>query len=302
MTLPKIGIILLNYNGYKDTIECINSLMDINYENYNIVVVDNASTDDSFEILKKNINDKCILIESGKNGGFASGNNIGIKRALEIDCEYVILLNNDTLVDKNFINEMLKGFSISKNVGLVSSKILFYPEDNKVWYGGGELNDKKFIVKHQYYKAEDNYEDDIREISFATGCCLMISKDVLNTIGLLPEEYFMYFEDVDYCYNARLNGFKIIYNPNARIYHKANSSTKREKKGFLMKYEIRNRFIFIEKYKKFVGSKNYLSLKFFFSASVVKQILLALVHLDINNTKAVIDGFGSAKEYIKENR
>jgi GT2 family glycosyltransferase len=298
MVLPKIGIVLLNYNGYKDTIECIRSLNNINYKNHVIIIVDNASTDNSFEILEKNINKNCFLIQSEKNNGFANGNNIGIKKALSMNCDYVILLNNDTLVHKDFINEMIKCYSLYENVGLVSSKMLFYPESKKVWFGGGSFNDKKFIVTHQYYENEDNYEDSIREISFATACCLMISRNVIENVGLLPEEYFMYFEDVDYCYNVILNGYKIIYNPNAKIYHKANSSTKKEKNGFLIKYELRNRFICIEKYKNHMDAKKYKIIKFFYYASYFKQIIKSIIKLDRDNLISAREGLREAKQYI----
>ena len=207
----KVFIILLNYNGYNDTLEAIESLEKIEYKNYSIVVVDNNSTDNSFDILKEKIGKKHYLIKSGKNGGFAFGNNVGISFALENGADYVLLINNDTEVKSDFLNILVDTLENKEEVGLATGLILNYYDKSKVWYAGGEINWDKFYGLHV---DEDKNVNEIKlepkEITFATGCLMLIKREVFEKIGLLPEDYFMYYEDVDFCANIIKNGYKYI--------------------------------------------------------------------------------------------
>lgn len=220
--MPKVAIIIVNWNGLKDTHECLDTVRKISYSNYEIIVVDNGSEKYDADILEKMFGTEIIIIRSRENLGFAGGNNLGIRCALDRGAEYVLLLNNDTVVDKNFLSEMVNVAGSDKNIGMVGAKIFFYSELNRIWFAGGKIN--RLLTKGEmvgYNQIDKGQYDTIRETDFITGCCLLVKKEVIEKIGLLPEEYFLYFEDTDWCLNARRNGYKCVYAPKAEIWHKA---------------------------------------------------------------------------------
>jgi GT2 family glycosyltransferase len=288
--LPSIYIILINYNGYKDTIECVQSLRKINYENYKIIIVDNASTDDSIFHLKNSLKE-CILIESKYNFGFAGGNNLGIQYALKTNAEYILLLNNDTIVEPNFLGNMIEPLYNDKNIGIVGSKIMYYPQKNVIWYGGGKIDWFKFVGVHFGMKEIDKGQcDNSKEIDFMTGCCMLIKKEVFEKVGLLADEYFMYFEDVDYCVRSKQAGYKIWYNHKAVIYHKVGLSAGGEESPFSIKWGTRNRILFMKKYRNKTSILNFAcSFLFFYTTRIIK-CLQYFLKKDRGRIKSIING------------
>ncbi|WP_346873624.1 glycosyltransferase family 2 protein [Clostridium sp. UBA5988] len=247
----KVYIVLLNYKGYEDTMDCINSLKKLTYKNYQVIIVDNASPDDSYNRLKKDIGDTYILLQSGENGGFAKGNNVGIKYALDHGGDYILLLNNDTLVEENLIEELLKPFKEKGNIGISTGKIYYEEKRDTLWFAGGEFNTKRFYGMHiGEGERDDNKYNEPKEITFSTGCLMMIKKEVFTKVGFLPEEYFMYYEDVDFSLMVQKCGYKIYYNPKAVIYHKVSASTGGEESPFAIEWNTRNRIFIMKKYNK----------------------------------------------------
>ncbi len=262
----KIGIIIVNYNGEKYTNDCIKSVLKSSYQNYLVIVVDNASTDNSVRLLEE-FNNKIVIIKNNVNLGFSGANNIGIKYALENECEYVLLLNNDTEIDKNLIKNMVDA-SIKNNNAIISPKIYYYYEPNKIWSAGGGLNWKKGLSFHYGFNEIDRGQFDVRkEIDFATGCCILIHKSVFDKIGFLAEEYFLYFEDTDFCVRAKRAGIKIIYEPSARLWHKVSSTTGGEESLITLYYGNRNRLYFNDKFNK--GNKIFW-LSYFYITRLIK--------------------------------
>ena len=245
-----VTIILVNYKNYNDTLQCLESLDKVNYPNLSIIVVDNDSKDESFEILKKYANDRVEIVESGYNGGFAYGNNFGIKMALENGSDYVLLLNNDTIVDKDFLTPLVQATDNDEKVGIVSSRIMFYPEVDKVWYAGGIVDWANLRAIHYGLKEaiSEKYLKN-RDVDFASGCCMLIPRRVFEEVGMLPEEYFMYCEDMDYCIQVVDKGFKIKYVPESVIYHCVSSSSGGDGSPFTIEWQSRARRMFWEKYK-----------------------------------------------------
>ena len=287
----KVFIILLNYNGYKDTLEAIKSLEKINYNDFKIVVVDNNSTDNSFNILKEEIKDKHYLIQSGKNAGFAFGNNIGIKFALEKGADYILLINNDTEVEKDFLNILVEDFQKDEKIGLTTGLILNYYDKNKVWYAGGEIEWNKFYGAHfDEDKRVDEIELEEKEVSFATGCLMLIKKEVFENIGLLPEEYFMYYEDVDFCAKLSNSGYKIHYNPKSIIYHKISAASGESESPFAIEWNTRNRIKFMKKYKNNISKIQYIKAKVFFYITRVIKFIEYILNKRNDKAKALIKG------------
>ncbi|MDF2943019.1 MAG: rfbF [Herbinix sp.] len=226
--MKKIAIILVNYNNYKDTIDCIESLLRINYQNIEVIIVDNCSSNNSAIIINEEYknNTKIHLISSCQNLGFSGGNNLGISHAFKNSADYVLLLNNDTVVEKNFLDEVVQFYESNDKAGIVTGKIKYFYDKNLIWYAGGEYNKLKARSIHFGAKCEDNGDyDKIKEISFICGCYMFMSTCVLYDLGILPEEYFLYFEDTAYSLNALKRGYKLLYFPKSVIYHKVSAST-----------------------------------------------------------------------------
>lgn len=298
----KVSIILLNYNGYKDTIEAVESLEKIDYDNYEIIVVDNESTDASYEILKEKLDKNHILLKSGKNGGFAYGNNVGIKYALEGGAKYLLLINNDTAVEPDFLKRLIQTIEEEENIGLATGLILNYYNKEKVWYAGGEINWDKF---YGFHLGEGKNIKDIsleeKTISFATGCLMLIKADVLKEIGFLPEEYFMYYEDVDFCAKLQKGGYKIRYNPKVVIYHKISAASGEEESSFAVEWNTRNRLRFMKKYKAEVAKTKYYKGLIYFYATRIIKIISYLLNKRKDKAGALIKGL-SKTNLRKDNR
>lgn len=253
MKEPCVYIIILNYNGYSDTIECIKSLELIEYKNYKIVVVDNKSTDESVKFIKNFIskNEKINLIESESNLGFSGGNNLGIEYALMNNAGYICLLNNDTVVEPDFLGPLVNIMETDANIGISGGKIMYHKNKNIVWAAGGYIEENKAIgVNYGIDKNENDVIDEIREVTFLTGCLQVIRREVFQNIGLYDDEYFLYMEDVDFCKRALEHGYKLIYDPNSKIYHKVSASTGGKVSPMVVYYMTRNRLLFNSKYSE----------------------------------------------------
>lgn len=282
--MNKVSIILVNYNGYNDTVECLESLNHINYIDYEIIIVDNGSTDD-YEKLKalshyKNV----IILNAGENIGFSGGNNLGIQYAMEHNADYILLLNNDTLVEPNFLNYMVASSDNGNYV--ITSKILYAKERDKIWYAGGNFNRKTSRTSAYGINEIDSekYSKE-QEVNFASGCCILVPATILNNVGLMSEEYFLYCEDTDYCLRILNAGFKIIYEPKAQIYHKVNASTIKIA-GIQAYYLVRNKLYII---KQFIEEKYKLLAYTYVYAETIKRVLTG--EYDLNNVRTAIKDF-----------
>ncbi|WP_297423406.1 glycosyltransferase family 2 protein [Clostridium sp.] len=300
MIKPRVFIILVNYNAYKDTIECVESLRKIDYLNYKIIIVDNASTNDSFEILTRSLKD-CIIIKSKKNLGFAGGNNLGLRYALDEGADYIMLLNNDTLVEPNFLSNMLNSFHQDNKIGIVGCKIMYHPQKDIIWYGGGNINWFKFIGEHHGIKELDRGQcDEEKEVDFITGCCLLIKSSVIRRIGFLSEEYFMYFEDVDFCVKVKEAGYKVWYNSKSVIYHKVGLSGGGEESVFSIKWCTRNRLLFMKKYKNRVSKFTYILANIFIYTTRWIRYIQYKMKGKNDKAEAIIEGIKEGMQLIMQ--
>lgn len=287
----KVFIILLNYKGVRDTIEAIISLENITYPNFEIVIVDNDSPDNSLALLKESLDKKHHIISSGKNGGFAFGNNVGIKYAMDRKADYVLLINNDTTVEPDFLTNLVDFIDDKQNVAMATGLILNYYDKNKIWYDGGEIKWDKFYGHHiNEGKNLSDVKLEEREITFATGCLMLIKCKAIEKIGLLPEEYFMYYEDVDFCAKVKSNGYKILYNPKSVIYHKISAASGESESPFAVEWNTRNRLRFINKYKKQITFVKYISLMIFFYSTRVVRLIQYIFKGRLDKACALIKG------------
>lgn len=249
----ELSIILLNYNGYKDTLECIKSIRKNEKKiKYKIIVVDNNSNDNSIEILSKVKN--ITLIKRTVNDGFSAGNNVGIKYALDkFKSNYILLLNNDTIITQNSLSKMIYSLENDNKAGIATCKLMKAKNKDLIDCYGGKLDWNKVIGNFNYVKKENNFY--YSEIS--SGACMLIKREVFEKVGYLSEDYFMYFEDLDYSVRVIESNYKIQVIPDSIIYHKG-GATAGEASPFAVKWNTRNRIIFYKKFNRYVNKFYFL--------------------------------------------
>jgi GT2 family glycosyltransferase len=247
----KVSIIILNWNGLNDTLECIESLKKITYRNYEVILVDNGSKGNDANLLEEKYKNYIRVIKNKENLGFAEGNNVAIKSILrEHDCKYILLLNNDTKVNPDFLAELVKTADKYPEVGLVGPVIFEFYKPNKILWAGGKIKWWLGAGSVRTSKITLNKKNHILSCDFLSGCCVLIKKKVFDKIGFLNKNYFVYFEDVDFCSRAKNVGFKLICNLNSKIWHKQAKSSGFKSKNYIY-YFARNRIIFMQNNAKF---------------------------------------------------
>ena len=286
-----VSIIILNWNGKEDTIECLESLRKLDYPNYEIIVVDNGSTDGSCEIFKKNY-PYVKLIENEKNLGVAEGNNLGIYQAKG---EYILLLNNDIVVDRNLLNELLTVLESNPEIGIVGPTMYYYDDPKRIWFGGGGKicwnRGKTNILRSN--EIDNGQFEKITEVDYIVSCALLTKKELFKKIGYMDSKYFAYFDETDWCVRAHKAGYRVLYVPKAKIWHKI-SSTSKKISGFTEYYFTRNQFLFM---KRHATRRQYLSflLHFLGFQFWFKSGILMIYHRDVKSfisfLNGAIDGF-----------
>lgn len=215
-TSNKILVIIVNFNGKSDTLDCLNSLQDI--PKITPVVVDNGSSDDSVAVLKKTF-PKLQIFETGENLGFAGGNNLAISWGLQRDFEWILLLNNDTVVDPMFIEGFLDAAKSKPEAKILGAKIYLHDKKNEVDHLGGMWN--REIGEFVSCKADIQ---EMRQVDYVCGAALFMHRCVPEKIGLLEPSFFLFWEETDYCIRARRAGFEVWTAPKAKIWHKVSAS------------------------------------------------------------------------------
>ena len=268
--LDKVSIILVNYNGKDYNKECIESIFNSSYKNIEVIVIDNDSNDNSVNLLMDQFGKNIDLMLSKNNLGFSGANNIGIQKALKNGCDYIVLLNNDTIIDRDLILNMIKA-SKEENDAIISPKIYYYDNKDIIWSAGADMRWKKGVTDQRGINQKDDGSFDKREeVEFGTGCWLLIPSKIISEVGLLSDDYFLYYEDTDYCMKVRNKGYKIVYEPTAVLYHKVSASTGGEISPGYIYYNTRNRLIFNKRFNK---ENKFTYLSYFYLTRVAKIAL-----------------------------
>jgi GT2 family glycosyltransferase len=243
---PLVYVVILNWNGHADTVECVRSCLKITYEPVRILVVDNGSSDGSERLLRSEF-PEIEVIQTGANLGFAGGNNVGIRHALDHGADYVLLLNNDTLVDRDFIAPLVDAAEADPDAGILGSKIYFHEPADVLWYAGATFYPAIGWGRHRGYGQRDTGQyDEPGETGRPTGCAMMATRRLCETIGLLREEMFCYAEDLDWGLRARNAGFKVLYVPASKVWHKVTRSTGGVASPVSQYYTIRNTLLCLD--------------------------------------------------------
>jgi hypothetical protein len=282
---PVVDIVLVNWNRWQDTVECLESLRQIDYPKYRIIIIDNDSSDNSVEKIReyaegtlitspnstlrlenhstaiiectrkevengqrnrvpqdRSLSKKLVMIKNERNFGSAEGYNIAIRYALKDSPDYILLLNNDTTVDKNFLKELVRVAESSHEIGIVGSTIYRYYMPDVIDFAGEDI----ILWKARGVRYTD-HRIVPREVNKIDGACMLIKRNVFKKVGLIDSDYYMYWEDTDFCQRAKKKGYKLIYVPTAKIWHKIAASGGGSNNYNTMYYLTRNRFLFVKK-------------------------------------------------------
>jgi GT2 family glycosyltransferase len=242
-----VSIIVLNYKGREDTLACLRSLEHLMYQNVSIILVDNESGDGTPEAVRA-AHPRVTVIESGGNLGFTGGNNVGIRYALDHGADYIMLLNNDTIVAPDFINVLVKVMEQNPSVGVTGPVIYYYDAPETIWSAGGEIDWAHGTTRMIGLNEEDKAQYGLspRCVDFVTGCALMARRAVWEKIGLLDDKFFMYYEETEWCVRAGRAGYEINLVPASMIWHKI-SIEDRAVSPRTYYYMTRNRLLFLRK-------------------------------------------------------
>ena len=273
---PSVMIGIVNHNRSHETIECIKSLQQCTYPNIEILIIDNGSTDDSVERIRKAF-PSIALICSGKNVGPAGGRNIIFRTAREKLLGYLLILDNDTVVEKGFLEPLVNALEIDREAVVAGGTILEYENPERIWYAGGRLVPLRGLAVHEQTgkKFDPSSAGCIRPVSFVSSCLMMYRASMLDRIGWQDERFFPRLEDIEHAARIHRMGYKQLYVPESIIYHKVAGE---KESTFKLYYSVRNRLLLAR--EGFGGVAGTLATAYFLAVIIVKLALWRLFRRD----------------------
>ncbi|HSW96467.1 MAG TPA: glycosyltransferase family 2 protein [Candidatus Saccharimonadales bacterium] len=294
MKEPLVCIIILNWNGLEDTIDCLNSVLKIDYPNYKIILVDNGSKDNSVKELQKKFS-KIPLIINKENLGYAEGNNVGMRYALKQKPAYILFLNNDVTVDKKWLRILVDYAEKHPKVGIVGPKIYYSAKPDTIWFTEGKIDYDKGPFIHVDQGRKDTKENSIaKKVDYINGCSLLIKTAIIKKIGAFDKKYFAYVEDIDLNLRVQKLGYESHIVPNSKIWHIVSASTGGEanpKKEFL---KARNLIFFVK--KNFSGSERHQIMQKVLRLKL-KDMLIYMRYYNLSLPLAIVKGIYKGFNY-----
>jgi GT2 family glycosyltransferase len=287
---PVVSVVVLNWCGEQYTADCIRSLQRSAYSALRILLVDNGSPDGSGERLRHAFSEVDYL-QTGSNLGYAGGNNRGIERALADGAEYVLILNNDTVADPHCVSWLVRMAESNTRIGAVSPKILYHEDPDRVWFAGGDFSRLRALSRHRGEGGQDRGDRKPGDVSFLTGCCLLVRSSVLQTIGGFDESFFAYLEDVDLSLRLLDAGYRLVYEPRARLLHRV--PLRNEPSPFQILQRDRNRRRLV---RKRYGALHRAVFALFFYPSRIVRLAGYLLRRDPSRARAVWNGMTAAMD------
>lgn len=247
--LPKINIIIINWNGSDDTLDCLASLMQMTYPDFHVLVLDNGSSAASLEVLRQGIINRFPQVELlalAENTGYTGANNIGLARAVALGADYALLLNNDTEVAPDFLARLVEAAEADPKVAMAGPMIYYHHNPGVIWSAGGRIDWAQGDSTMWGEGVIDNgqFGGQPRDVDFVTGCALLVKVPLVAEFGDLDERFFAYYEETEWCLRARRSNYRILHVPLAHVWHKI-SATTRESSPRVQYYMTRNRLLFL---------------------------------------------------------
>lgn len=242
----EVAVIVLNWNLPDDTLRCITSLKASDYPAIRILVVDNGSRPEVVEQLEAQLPADVLLVKNTDNLGFAGGNNVGFKHALALGSPYTLMLNNDTVVEPTMISKLVAAADANPTVGVLGPIIYYLDEPERVWFAGYRMPLGIYILRRGLHLKPPLQPVEI--VDFISGCAMLIRRDVLKQIGGLSEDYFMYYEDLDYCFRAKAAGIQLGCVTDAKMWHAISSSTGGMHSPIKQYYNVKSSLLFYRRH------------------------------------------------------
>lgn len=279
--MKKIGLVTITYNSAHVIEPFMNCILQQTHSNFILYIIDNISSDNTLERLKKFQDDRIFIIANTENVGVAAGNNQGIKRAMQDNCDEIMLLNNDVEFEDTLLEKLSRQL-MELNCSLVAPKMMYYPETNLIWWAGTKFKESEGCMSnHTGIQQEDKGQfDTIEKMDYAPTCCVLMKRSVIDDIGLMDEKYFAYYDDTDFFYRLYKQGkHRLYYYPFVWFYHKVGGLSNM-KKGNAKKFKFndfyihlftRNHVYYLKKQHNFYGWYNIIyfyfrmNLRFLFS-------------------------------------
>lgn len=245
-TLPRVVIVILNWNGMQFTLDCLESLGGLDYPTVEVMVVDNGSADKSVSAIRERFPAVTVL-ENGENLGFTGGNNVGLRYALAQGADYGLLLNNDTEVAPDFLRRLVNAAEADTCIGMAGPTIYYYEQPDVIWSAGGSIDWRRGSTRMVGVNERDEGQmgTEPRTVDFVTGCAMLVRRSVMERVGLFDERFFAYYEETEWCVRAGRAGYKAVHVPLARIWHKISPSTRADS-SMVHYYMTRNRLLFLK--------------------------------------------------------
>jgi len=238
--------ITLNWNGKEFIEDCIDALLSTNYEPLEIIVVDNGSTDGSVRFLKEKFGESILIIENGENFGYSRGFNVGFRKAQKKGADYILVLNNDTVINSNAIKELVNVFELFNDAGFVTGKVYDFYKPNVLQTIGRTFNQKTFDSTHiGSGELDQGQYDDIKVMESIDDVFMMVRKEVIERIGGYDPIYYLYWEETDWLERGKIAGYNIYYTPRAKLWHKGSLSSGGRNNPIKTFWISRNRYLFI---------------------------------------------------------
>jgi len=251
---PKVSVIVLNWNRKADTLECLASLQQVDYPNYEIVVVDNASTDGSVAEIRQAY-PAVVVLQNSENLGYAEGNNVGIRYAKEHGSDYVFILNNDTVVDPNVLTPLVETMEREPEVAVAGSRICYYDRRDLIQCAGTRVDTRTGAVVEEVGNGQRDVGQEFPEEAYnsAHGCAMMVRCALLDEVGLMQANFCFYLEEADWCLRFQEAGYRVKMVAASLVYHKEGVSMGGSKSPRALYYMARNRRLFLENRLKHEG-------------------------------------------------
>jgi GT2 family glycosyltransferase len=231
--------------------DTLDSLVKMTYPNTKLIVIDNGSTDGSQDMMRKDY-PGVELIENGENLGVMGGYNVGLRYGVQQKADWVLLLNNDIVVDPEMLSQMISVGVRDAKVGILGPKTYFYSEPNKIWYAGGNINFFTGIISHRGIREADHGQYDVtEETDYVNGCAMLVRREVIEEIGFLDMIFHpMYSEDADYSLRAHTAGYKLMYVPGAKLWHRVSAFSGGGTTPLKTRYKVEHNFIVLKRYAR----------------------------------------------------